>query len=447
MNHLARHGELSSSLKQTPTWFRQHLRQARRLQTLQHLVAAKDRNPSNANQQTCQELWDAIKNAQGFKQGFPKWAVNELQWVFPQNLPSHEMCKVFAYSFHQYFAQLDAQVKREEREKLMTVFDTDWAKGGSKSFAGIREDGPQQLCYVAKTKRFKICRVRWPKQGRTTICCYEAHEIDLNLPITFQGQTVNVVSVQDKWVTLRKPLILKNGHDFIATQRAFVYDTTSATDEVVSTWNAFLKRDEAHLTDGWTDAEQIAHMIPQQSEIPVPDYNFDLWTSTQATTPEKSARGSCGFTVREMRVMPEWLVSLLFQIFRLIDSTSKWPQVWLYAFTVMLPKTNNPESPLDLRPITILSRIYRQWSRYKAIAILVGLSNRVPSVIAGGTQNMSALLLSAFFQETLESEPRESECNGVTIDIIKCYNVIPRYPLKPFHEKTWLASQPYSGLH
>ena len=136
-----------------------------------------------------------------------------------------------------------------------------------------------------------------------------------------------------------------------------------------------------------------------------------------------------------MRSIPEWLIRHLFEIFRLVDTTSKWPRVWLYAFTVMLPKINHPESPLDLRPIAILSRVYRQWSRYKAIAILVGISNRVPNTVAGGTQNMSALLLSAFFQETLESEPRGSECNGVTIDIIKCYNVIPRYPLSIFMRK------------
>lgn len=85
--------------------------------------------------------------------------------------------------------------------------------------------------------------------------------------------------------------------------------------------------------------------------------------------------------------------------------------------TVMLPKTCTPESPLDLRPITILSRIYRQWSRYKAVALLVELSKRLPNVIAAGTQGMSALTLNVHFQELLESELQDTEANGVTIDI------------------------------
>ena len=116
-----------------------------------------------------------------------------------------------------------------------------------------------------------------------------------------------------------------------------------------------------------------------------------------------------------MRCLPRWIVE---NLFRCIEFLGVWPKAWLYAFTVMLPKTSSPESPLDLRPITILSRVDRQRSRYKAVALVVGLSNRIPKLITGGTKNMSSLMLSAYFQETLESEPSDSKCNGVTIEII-----------------------------
>jgi len=129
-----------------------------------------------------------------------------------------------------------------------------------------------------------------------------------------------------------------------------------------------------------------------------------------------------------MSSIPDWCLDLLFSLLRVIDETATWPAIWLCAFTIMLPKTSVPESPLDLRPITVMSRIYRQWSRFKAVSLLVGLASRVPNIIAGGTST-SSLMLSAHFQEILESEGSDSECNGVTIDIIKCYNVIPRYPL------------------
>ena len=249
------------------------------------------------------------------------------------------------------------------------------------------------------------------------------------------------MSITPGAVILNKPVFLRNGVDYTLTQKLHIYDSEKATHEVVSTWNSFLQRDRDQLTEGWSQAEELASHIPQQEDIEIPDFNYDLWVKVQSNTPLKSARGSCGFTVKEMRCLPRWCIELLFQLFRCIEKQGVWPKAWLFAFTVMLPKTSTPESPLDLRPITILSRIYRQWSRYKAVALLEGLSSRVPNIIAGGTKRMSSLLLSAYYQETLESEPHDSQCNGVTIDIIKCYNIIPRYPLSIFMKKVgWPTS-------
>ena len=100
----------------------------------------------------------------------------------------------------------------------------------------------------------------------------------------------------------------------------------------------------------------------------------------------------------------------------------------------------NPVLQLDVRPITILSRLYRQWARYKSISILVQLSQRIPNLIGGGTKNMSALLLSAHFQETLDDHPQQNIC-GLTVDILKAYNCVPRYPLIIFMAKMGWPTQ------
>ena len=83
INRVARPGEVNSVNGQAPTWLRQHLRQSRRLMSLSHLLLARDRNPTDINHRTCNELWNAITRAQGFQGGFPHWAVQNLQWVVP----------------------------------------------------------------------------------------------------------------------------------------------------------------------------------------------------------------------------------------------------------------------------------------------------------------------------------------------------------------------------
>ena len=105
------------------------------------------------------------------------------------------------------------------------------------------------------------------------------------------------------------------------------------------------------------------------------------------------------------------------------------------ALTVLLPKSDNPSNAMDLRPITILSRVYRQWSRYRALTLISGLSKLVPNTVAGGTSNMSSLLLSGHFQDLLEDSDNLKTLCGLTIDIVKCYNTLPRYPLALYMRK------------
>ena len=431
--HSARDGEYTPKTVQGPVWFRQHLRQSRRLQTLVNLIRARDRNPTPANIETSESLWQSIIQAPGFVHGFPQWMVMNLGVVFPVHLPEQQTCVSISNTFHEYFKKCDLKFQRDARSHRQKVFDEDWSKGGSLTFAGIREDMIKPPCYVARTVTVNVTRVRWRKTGLTTIPCKQTGDIVVDHPITFQNQQVNVVDKQPGFIVVDRPLFLRS-QNFTAMQQFFLFDKTEAVKEVVDTWNGFLQRDRDNLCEGWEDAENLAANIPQQPEITLPGFNYELWQRVQSTTPTHSARGACGFTVTEMRALPKWCILQLFSLLTLIEQNAQWPKFWLFAFTIMLPKTCTPESPLDLRPITILSRVYRQWSRYKAVALLVGLSNRLPSVIAGGTQ-MSAMMLNAHFQELLESELHDTETNGVTIDIVKCYNLIPRFPLSLFMAK------------
>ena len=123
---------------------------------------------------------------------------------------------------------------------------------------------------------------------------------------------------------------------------------------------------------------------------------------------------------------------MLFEIFRTIENYGEWRQFWAYAFTFLLTQTDTPENAMDLRPITKLSRIDRQWSRYRAVAITKELAKSIPPTVAGGPCNMSAHLLSGHFQEILEDADNLQTLCGLAVDTVKCYNAIPRYPLALF---------------
>ena len=425
-------GDQQTANLQGPVCHRQHLRQLRRLQTMVNLSKARDREPQEGNRHACQELMSKIINAPVFKGGFPVWVVLNFHIAWPLDCPDTQFLEKIYECFLEYFHKIDKMITKETRQHTKEVFQKDWDKGGELSFKAIKEESVQPLCFVAKTVTATVRRTRWHKQGLSVLTVDAPYNLQHDLPVIFQGQQRNILAITSNTITVDKPLQLRS-RNFVLKQVQYIYQPQEAGAEVVNAWNGFLQRD--HPDDQWESAEEILPKIPSGPLIEMPDFDIELWRRVQAKTPVKSARGSCGFMVREIRNIPTWLLLILFNIFRKIEDVGTWPQSWVFAFTVLLPKTDNPSNAMDLRPITILSRIYRQWSRYRAIAIISGLTKLVPNTVAGGTSNMSALLLSGHFQDMLEDEDNLKSLCGLTIDIVKCYNTIPRFPLALFMMK------------
>ena len=278
---------------------------------------------------------------------------------------------------------------------------------------------------MGKTVQTTVKKVRWNKQGLLKLPCHHLTNFQLNSLITFQGQTALVIdiSLESNILQVDRPLYLCT-QDFAILQKICIFDNNEAIGEVTKQWKTFLQRDTHRTAHDWAEADLIAAEIPKQLMMEIPCFEPELWRRVQASTKLHSARGPCGFTVAETRAFPTWILMLVFRLYELIESTSQWPEPWLCAFVTILPKSSQPGSALHFRPITILSCSYRQWSRYK----LVQLSQRIPNLIGGGTKNMSSLLLSAHVH------PQHNTC-GLPVDIMKCYNCVPRYPLMIFMVK------------
>ena len=424
----ARSAEPNPNLAQGPTKYRQHLRQYRRLHTLVGLYRAMQKNPTPQNTKACDDLWIAIGKASGFqKHGFPKWVCDRFSIPFSYQLPTIDVVIFIRDKFGEHFQSFTQKVRDESKQHSDDHFQKDWDNGGALTFAALRETEPQPSCYVGKTTQTTVKRIRWTKQGVTVLPCCDTQNFQKGSPVSFQGQTAMVMNVNHDFntITVDRPMMLKS-QNFTITQNICIFDNHMATNEVILQWNKFLQRDSGLTSEDWPDADRIAADIPQQPVMTIPPFEPELWRRVHKNTNLKSARGSCGFTVAETRAFPTWILLLLFQLYELIETQAKWPDSWVCALTIMLPKTSEPNSALDFRPITVLSRLHRMRARYKSISILLQLSQRVPNLIAGGTKGMSALLLQAHFQETMSDQPQNGE---LTVDIMKCYNCIPRYPL------------------
>ena len=127
-------------------------------------------------------------------------------------------------------------------------------------------------------------------------------------------------------------------------------------------------------------------------------------------------------------VLEEWL----FLLFSMIEEGKiNWPRYLTQARVVCLGKTDQlPHCPFQMRPITILSRLYRAWARYRSIQVITHLKSMLPPQVAGIAAGIGADCMTAYLLDNVETAINANEelC-GIVVDIIRCFNAIPRKPL------------------
>ncbi|CAE7442603.1 unnamed protein product [Symbiodinium sp. CCMP2592] len=84
----------------------------------------------------------------------------------------------------------------------------------------------------------------------------------------------------------------------------------------------------------------------------------------------------------------------------------------------------------DGRPITVFSNIYRLWSSICSRSILRAWAAWLPTAVAGSVPGRSVRDVSLTLQAQVEAAIMDKRpLAGVSVDIIKCFNQIPRAPL------------------
>jgi len=149
------------------------------------------------------------------------------------------------------------------------------------------------------------------------------------------------MDIQEDILTVDTVLHLRNS-DHTVSVKKFIYEPNEANTKVADAWNAFFQKDKNTPLDSWGEVEEILPQLPQTAAFNLPPLEVELWRRTHSQVSKRSARGPCGFSVVETQQLPDWILKLLFLIFEAIHSGNAWPELWVKAYTVFLPKTSDP---------------------------------------------------------------------------------------------------------
>ena len=142
------------------------------------------------------------------------------------------------------------------------------------------------------------------------------------------------------------------------------------------------------------------------------------------------------------------LKAALLLLLNAITTSSTWPSRLCDATVALLAKVEDLQLAAHGRPMTILTSVYRMWSTCYTLKVLKQFLPWIPSTLYGSVPGRSSLDTAWALQSAIETALLQNQnLAGVTMDLSKAYNLIPRGPLKSICGKLgWPASLQYSYM-
>ena len=414
------------------------IRQLRRLQSLQNRIRKLQHLETiwTDTHQQLQQEWIAIQNAKGFQRGFPEWCANipEIGY-FPLTYPD-ESFLLTAIQFLRH--QCDCQVAKEKsvRKKVFKFVQQHDAKhrGLQKAAKEIRGAINPNLAQTTRSLSVPFQLLHSSGGFATLAFCetpnfhFQGHASCDDIEVQFVDIRANEADVMiidaDQELPIQGTLV----------QSTVTMEASKIAEDLTQYWNSFWQRDTIEETTDdshWTQFLTAMNEVPNLPPVTLDIDQIDVWLEVIKSSKSNSARGVDGWYMDEIKNLPSRVIQELAKIFAQHEGQHFGEQD-MQVITIPMCKTDNPTKPSQTRPITLLGMLYRLWSKVSSKILLRQLQQTLPESIIGfipGRSMQLAMLQQQFDFEKLHQIPGTPiHWEGVTLDIVKCFNAIARLP-------------------
>ena len=139
-----------------------------------------------------------------------------------------------------------------------------------------------------------------------------------------------------------------------------------------------------------------------------------------------SALGLDGWSLEDLRALPDQLLEWLADLLREVERQGRWPLRLAEGYTALIPK-EGPPGPLNTRPLTVLSMVYRLWAGIRLEEAIRWQEAWAHPCAFGFRPARSALDGATVTQVLLElCRLKGWAVAGMSIDYVKCFDLIPQ---------------------
>ena len=414
-------------------------RQVRRLQSFRHRIA-KVANLVNQFESTIHELraeWRAITRAKGFSNSFPSYCLTNPHLLFyPLDFPTIEWLDIVIQTLSQ---DIDAEVVFERQKHRETSKFAQWYDEKKDHLQNTIRQVKQVVnptLTLVPSETSSPATLLEDDFGLVTLLLSNDISLRLDRLITYAGFKAHIQNRHEQKLTI---MFLDECESIpaegLVVQSDLTSDPSNIADKLNNYWNQFWCRDsndDISNTSVWSNFNRHLEQCTPQPPIELDLCNVELWKQAIGTTKVSSARGTDGWTVEELRNLPDVCIQVLANIFASIQGQSL-PIEWTHSITIPIGKTDLPETPAQTRPITLIPMLYRWWTKVVTKQILKTWGQTAPPGLIGFLPTRSAQLDLVDMQwnfekaHDLNNDPH-LQWQGLTLDLVKCFNLLPRLP-------------------
>lgn len=263
----------------------------------------------------------------GFKSGFLAWAAERGYYASACCIPHSIIVSSLKNEVYSWVRRLERQHRARVRSarKFDVLFD--WTKGGALAFRSLREPDYAPLTITSRKVSTYLVRQRLSRHDHT-ILVRDARAFKLEFPIVINDHKYWIRSIQRNRLYLTKPVTVRCVTAAV-TQTIAVTDPKELLDaahsEMEQWWNCDPVDQQLQNLPPASPIHRYLQATAKPTPLPFSPFSWETWKTGTRGCKNTSARGICGFSARDLKILPEVLASLFIAIFRPLRKAPKAP--------------------------------------------------------------------------------------------------------------------------
>lgn len=417
----------------------QNTKQIRRLQSLrQRIIKTADPNHTQ-DLGDLQKEWIAIMGSKGFG-NFPKWCLNKPELAYlPYGLPPTDFLDIAIDLLKHETDALSNQLNLHRQRTARFTIWYDQKHGYLKNTMKKIKANSHPMLQSMKSELTTNASLMNQNDGLIELRFEHPDGFNLQSPIQY-GDYEIIPQHFDADVCTG---MMQDADQILPSHAIATQSTISQQPEVVAYelqqyWNQFWRRDSVADFDNpqhWNQFLELLQQHPNLPSINIDVSRADSWRDALRKTNAGKARGYDGWHIEDLKTLPDTCLQCLANIFHHKIEENSFPAFLMQNITLPMGKKPDSDHPSSTRPITLLPIVYRLLAKVVCTQVLCQWRDNIPKEVIGflpGRNPHSSMLE---FQFQLEQSLSHQDVwfghwQGITLDLVKCFNLLPRFPCR-----------------